>query len=87
MVLFDGTSPDPFRRFSAGQISRREWLPNFLSLLTVIVPFGTLVFLNGGIVLMLRQQNVQVLLGNVGSTNRCVFPATPLANHGTDNGA
>lgn len=60
VVLVDGRQSDPFKRYSAGQLSRREWLPNFLNLLTVIVPFGTLIFLNGGIVLMLRQQNVQV---------------------------
>nr|CAD2177017.1 unnamed protein product [Meloidogyne enterolobii] len=61
VVLIDGRNIDPFKRYTAGQVSRRDWLPNFLSLLTVIIPFATLVFLNGGIVLMLRQQNVQQL--------------------------
>uniref|UniRef100_A0A1I8AYQ2 G_PROTEIN_RECEP_F1_2 domain-containing protein n=1 Tax=Meloidogyne hapla TaxID=6305 RepID=A0A1I8AYQ2_MELHA len=61
IVLFDSRNVDPFKRYTAGQVSRRDWLPNFLSLLTVIIPFGTLVFFNGGIVLMLRQQNVQQL--------------------------
>jgi len=60
VVLIDSRNIDPFKRYTAGQVSRRDWLPNFLSLLTVIIPFATLVFLNGGIVLMLRQQNVQV---------------------------
>ena len=59
-MLIDGRNVDPFKRYTAGQVSRHDWLPNFLSLLTVIIPFATLVFLNGGIVLMLRQQNVQV---------------------------
>lgn len=61
VVLFDARHSDPFRRYKASQLPRREWLPNFLSLMTVIIPFGILMFLNGGIVLMLRQQNVQQL--------------------------
>ncbi|KAI1715671.1 G-protein coupled receptor daf-37 [Ditylenchus destructor] len=50
-----------FQRYSIGQAGKREWLPSFFNLLTVVLPFGTLVFLNGGIVLMLRHQNVQQL--------------------------
>uniref|UniRef100_A0A914I9E5 C-CAP/cofactor C-like domain-containing protein n=1 Tax=Globodera rostochiensis TaxID=31243 RepID=A0A914I9E5_GLORO len=61
VILFNEQSLVPFRRYSPAQITHREWLPNFFNLLTVIVPFGTLVFFNGGIVLMLRRQNVQQL--------------------------
>ncbi|KAL3080029.1 hypothetical protein niasHT_034587 [Heterodera trifolii] len=61
VILFNEQSVVPFRRYIPAQMTHREWLPNFFNLLTVIIPFGTLVFFNGGIVLMLRRQNVQQL--------------------------
>uniref|UniRef100_A0A914DA65 G-protein coupled receptors family 1 profile domain-containing protein n=1 Tax=Acrobeloides nanus TaxID=290746 RepID=A0A914DA65_9BILA len=51
-----------FQRYTVGgHLSRQTWFSGFLNLLTIFLPFFTLVFLNGGIVLMLRQQNIQQL--------------------------
>ena len=50
-----------FSRYAVGQLNNRSWLMGFLNLLTIFLPFVTLIFLNGGIVMMLRQQNIQQL--------------------------
>uniref|UniRef100_A0A915DIX0 G protein-coupled receptor n=1 Tax=Ditylenchus dipsaci TaxID=166011 RepID=A0A915DIX0_9BILA len=60
VVVFNRNCSRIFQRYTIGQAGHKEWLASFINLLTVIIPFGTLVFLNGGIVLMLRHQNVQV---------------------------
>lgn len=49
-----------FSRHAVGQLNK-SWLIGFLNMLTIFLPFVTLIFLNGGIVLMLRQQNIQQL--------------------------
>uniref|UniRef100_A0AC35G729 G-protein coupled receptors family 1 profile domain-containing protein n=1 Tax=Panagrolaimus sp. PS1159 TaxID=55785 RepID=A0AC35G729_9BILA len=50
-----------FQRYAVGQLNNRSWLSGFLNMLTICIPFVTLIFLNGGIVWMLRQQNIQQL--------------------------
>lgn len=50
-----------YERYRVAQAATKEWTTSFVALLTVVAPFGTLVFLNGGTVLMLRHQNVQQL--------------------------
>uniref|UniRef100_A0AC34FWU9 G-protein coupled receptors family 1 profile domain-containing protein n=1 Tax=Panagrolaimus sp. ES5 TaxID=591445 RepID=A0AC34FWU9_9BILA len=50
-----------FQRYAVGQLNNRSWLSGFLNMLTICIPFITLIFLNGGIVWMLRQQNIQQL--------------------------
>lgn len=46
--------------FAEHKNPKKQWLNNSVNLLSVMLPFVTLVFLNGGIVLMLRRQNIQV---------------------------
>lgn len=61
-MLFRPECENFFQRYSVGgHLSRQTWFSGFLNLLTIFLPFLTLVFLNGGIVLMLRQQNIQQL--------------------------
>ncbi|KAK0399450.1 hypothetical protein QR680_003056 [Steinernema hermaphroditum] len=50
-----------FRRYTVGNLSERAWLSGLVNTVTIFVPFLTLVFLNGGIVFMLRKQNIQQL--------------------------
>jgi hypothetical protein len=49
-----------FQRFRAGHASDSPWLSGFVNTITIGIPFFALVSLNGGIVMMLRHQNVQV---------------------------
>uniref|UniRef100_A0A7E4VY58 G_PROTEIN_RECEP_F1_2 domain-containing protein n=1 Tax=Panagrellus redivivus TaxID=6233 RepID=A0A7E4VY58_PANRE len=60
IVIITNEDCDHFRRRAVGRLSQ-SWLGGFLNMLTIFLPFVTLIFLNGGIVLMLRQQNIQQL--------------------------
>lgn len=61
MVISVPSCDMDFTRYAVGQLNNRSWLSGFLNMLTISLPFVTLIFLNGGIVLMLRQQNIQQL--------------------------
>lgn len=67
VIVMNGNCTRIFQRYipaiAAAQSQegdKRRWLSNFLQLISVVLPFVTLVFLNGGIVFMLRHQNIQV---------------------------
>uniref|UniRef100_A0A0K0EMB0 G_PROTEIN_RECEP_F1_2 domain-containing protein n=1 Tax=Strongyloides stercoralis TaxID=6248 RepID=A0A0K0EMB0_STRER len=52
---------DFYNRINVGQISKNNFLSGFLTLATTFIPFCTLIFLNGGTVIMLKKQNIQQL--------------------------
>lgn len=79
---------DRFSRYTVGQLSKRSWFGNLLNMLTIFVPFVTLIFFNGGIVLMLKKQNVQVSgTGGGWSIKHGMRLATPLTANGAHNGS
>uniref|UniRef100_A0A1I7X862 G_PROTEIN_RECEP_F1_2 domain-containing protein n=1 Tax=Heterorhabditis bacteriophora TaxID=37862 RepID=A0A1I7X862_HETBA len=50
-----------FRRYTVGTRSENEYHLGLVNTVAIFLPFFTLIFLNGGIVIMLRKQNVQQL--------------------------
>ncbi|GMR44999.1 hypothetical protein PMAYCL1PPCAC_15194, partial [Pristionchus mayeri] len=62
VVLIERPQCEPLYRYTIGSVTRND--SNFLGIIgmaSIAVPFVTLIFLNGGIVMMLRRQNVQQL--------------------------
>ncbi|VDM47280.1 unnamed protein product [Toxocara canis] len=50
-----------FRRYKVGSLSDNTLLSGLLNIISIFVPFITLISLNGAIVLMLRRQHIQQL--------------------------
>ncbi|GMS94039.1 hypothetical protein PENTCL1PPCAC_16214 [Pristionchus entomophagus] len=62
VVLIERPHCDPLYRFTIGSVTRNDSnVLGIIGMASIAVPFVTLIFLNGGIVMMLRRQNVQQL--------------------------
>lgn len=51
---------DRFRRYKVGNLSDNVLMSGLFNIISIFLPFITLVFLNSGIVMMLRKQHIQV---------------------------
>ncbi|KAF8374822.1 hypothetical protein PRIPAC_81251 [Pristionchus pacificus] len=62
VVLIERPHCDELYRYTIGSVTRNDsTLLGIIGMASIAVPFVTLIFLNGGIVMMLRRQNVQQL--------------------------
>uniref|UniRef100_A0A0K0FH36 G_PROTEIN_RECEP_F1_2 domain-containing protein n=1 Tax=Strongyloides venezuelensis TaxID=75913 RepID=A0A0K0FH36_STRVS len=61
IVIVSQPECDFYNRINVGQISKNNFLSGILTLTTTFIPFCTLIFLNGGTVIMLKKQNIQQL--------------------------
>uniref|UniRef100_A0A0M3I627 G_PROTEIN_RECEP_F1_2 domain-containing protein n=1 Tax=Ascaris lumbricoides TaxID=6252 RepID=A0A0M3I627_ASCLU len=52
---------DRFRRYKVGNLSDNVLMSGLFNIISIFLPFITLVFLNSGIVMMLRKQHIQQL--------------------------
>uniref|UniRef100_A0AC35U8N7 G_PROTEIN_RECEP_F1_2 domain-containing protein n=1 Tax=Rhabditophanes sp. KR3021 TaxID=114890 RepID=A0AC35U8N7_9BILA len=61
VVIVSMPECDFYNRIFVGQLSKNNFVSGLISFVTIFIPFCTLIFLNGGTVVMLKKQHIQEL--------------------------